>query len=247
MATTPTFGWPTPDDTDLVRDGAAAIRALGDAVDAYSNGGYLFAGIIEYTGSANFVKADPFGTGDIGVRAVRIICVGGGGAGGRAIQNNVGGGGGGAGGTRVAFVTDMSELDASEGVVRGAGSTSTSPGGSSTFGGTKVVGEGGASGGRADTAGQPGGGGAGGGGSATIGEGYRIAGGCGQNGSTIGSGGGGSSHYGGGGRPHRLASGGADGVAAPGIGGGGGGAQRVNVNGNDGNGANGRVFVEVYV
>ena len=33
MATTPTFGWPTPDDTDLVRDGAAAIRALGDAVD----------------------------------------------------------------------------------------------------------------------------------------------------------------------------------------------------------------------
>jgi hypothetical protein len=34
VAVTPTFGWPTPDDTDFVRDGAAAIRALGDAADA---------------------------------------------------------------------------------------------------------------------------------------------------------------------------------------------------------------------
>ena len=31
--TTPNFGWPLPADTDAVRDGAAAIRALGDAVD----------------------------------------------------------------------------------------------------------------------------------------------------------------------------------------------------------------------
>lgn len=34
MSTTPNYGWPTPDDTDLVKDGAAAIRALGDAADA---------------------------------------------------------------------------------------------------------------------------------------------------------------------------------------------------------------------
>lgn len=34
MAITPNFGFPTPDDTDQVSDGAAAIRALGDAVDA---------------------------------------------------------------------------------------------------------------------------------------------------------------------------------------------------------------------
>lgn len=33
MATTPIFNWPTPDDSDLVRDGAAAIRDLGDAID----------------------------------------------------------------------------------------------------------------------------------------------------------------------------------------------------------------------
>lgn len=34
MATTSNYSWPTPDDTDLVRDGAAAIRALGSAADA---------------------------------------------------------------------------------------------------------------------------------------------------------------------------------------------------------------------
>jgi hypothetical protein len=34
MATTPTYSWPIPDDTDLVKDGAKAIRDLGNAVDA---------------------------------------------------------------------------------------------------------------------------------------------------------------------------------------------------------------------
>lgn len=34
MATTTNFGWETPDDTDLVKDGAAAIRTLGSAIDA---------------------------------------------------------------------------------------------------------------------------------------------------------------------------------------------------------------------
>jgi hypothetical protein len=33
MATTTNFGWATPDDTDLVKDGAAAIRTLGSSVD----------------------------------------------------------------------------------------------------------------------------------------------------------------------------------------------------------------------
>ena len=33
MATTTNFGWETPDDTDLVKDGAAAIRTLGQAID----------------------------------------------------------------------------------------------------------------------------------------------------------------------------------------------------------------------
>jgi hypothetical protein len=33
MATTTNFGWTTPNDTDLVKDGAAAIRTLGQAID----------------------------------------------------------------------------------------------------------------------------------------------------------------------------------------------------------------------
>jgi hypothetical protein len=33
MATTTNFGWDTPDDTDLVKDGAAAIRTLGSNID----------------------------------------------------------------------------------------------------------------------------------------------------------------------------------------------------------------------
>ena len=33
MANTTYFGWETPDDTDLVKDGAAAIRTLGQAID----------------------------------------------------------------------------------------------------------------------------------------------------------------------------------------------------------------------
>ena len=32
--TTPNFGWPVPTSTDLVRDGATAIEALGDSIDA---------------------------------------------------------------------------------------------------------------------------------------------------------------------------------------------------------------------
>ena len=32
--TTPNFGWPVPTSTDLVKDGATAIEALGDGVDA---------------------------------------------------------------------------------------------------------------------------------------------------------------------------------------------------------------------
>lgn len=33
MATTTNFGWSTPDNTDLVKDGALAIRTLGSAID----------------------------------------------------------------------------------------------------------------------------------------------------------------------------------------------------------------------
>jgi len=34
MATTTNYAWETPDDTDLVKDGAAAIRTLGSSIDS---------------------------------------------------------------------------------------------------------------------------------------------------------------------------------------------------------------------
>lgn len=34
MATTTNFGWETPDDTDLVKDGALAMRTLGNSIDS---------------------------------------------------------------------------------------------------------------------------------------------------------------------------------------------------------------------
>jgi len=36
--TTPIYGWPVPTSTDLVKDGATAIEALGDAIDATVGG-----------------------------------------------------------------------------------------------------------------------------------------------------------------------------------------------------------------
>jgi hypothetical protein len=39
MATTPEYGWPTPNDSDYVKNGAEAMRNLGDAIDStvYAN------------------------------------------------------------------------------------------------------------------------------------------------------------------------------------------------------------------
>ena len=34
MATTPTYGWETPDDTDYVNQGALAMRTLGNSIDS---------------------------------------------------------------------------------------------------------------------------------------------------------------------------------------------------------------------
>jgi hypothetical protein len=41
MATTPTYSWPIPDNTDLVKDGAEAIRDLGNAIDTTISGTVL--------------------------------------------------------------------------------------------------------------------------------------------------------------------------------------------------------------
>jgi hypothetical protein len=41
MATTTNYGWTTPNDTDLVKDGAAAIRSLGSAIDTTEFNNYI--------------------------------------------------------------------------------------------------------------------------------------------------------------------------------------------------------------
>ena len=38
MANTTSFGWETPDNTDLVKDGALAIRTLGESIDTSFKG-----------------------------------------------------------------------------------------------------------------------------------------------------------------------------------------------------------------
>jgi hypothetical protein len=45
MATTTNYGWTTPNDTDLLKDGAAAIRTLGSSIDStvFTNAGAAIA------------------------------------------------------------------------------------------------------------------------------------------------------------------------------------------------------------
>ena len=45
------FGFPYPEDTDLVRDGASDIENLAEGVNDYLAGGYLYAGTVYFTSS----------------------------------------------------------------------------------------------------------------------------------------------------------------------------------------------------
>ena len=147
------FGFPYPEDTDLVRDGAQDIENLATGVNDYLTGGYLYAGTIYYTSSGNFVKADPFGTGDIGLRAIRVRMVGGGGGGGGAPTTGAGqasiatGGGGACYAERFILA---SALASSETVTVGSGGSggaeganNGSNGGTSEFGAFLTAGGGG--------------------------------------------------------------------------------------------------------
>jgi len=51
--TTPNYGWPVPTSTDYVKDGATAIEALGDAIDAT---------VFGLGGGLTFVKAQTVGS-----------------------------------------------------------------------------------------------------------------------------------------------------------------------------------------
>jgi hypothetical protein len=158
------FGFPYPEDTDLVRDGAQDIENLAEGVNDYLTGGFLYAGTRYYTSSGTFAKADPFGTGDIGLRAIRVRVVGGGGAGGGAILTGAGqvavGSGGQAGGYSESFITNIAGLSATATVTVGAGGSGVSAangaaGGASSFDTTVVVAPGGQGGAGATSAGTP--------------------------------------------------------------------------------------------
>jgi hypothetical protein len=65
MATTTNYGWVTPDDTSLVKDGAAAIRTLGSSVDTTTKAlnPSTTLGDIEYrSATANTNTRLPLGT-----------------------------------------------------------------------------------------------------------------------------------------------------------------------------------------
>jgi hypothetical protein len=65
MATTTNYGWTTPNDTDLVKDGAAAIRTLGSSIDTTTKAlnPSTTLGDIEYRSStANTNTRLPLGT-----------------------------------------------------------------------------------------------------------------------------------------------------------------------------------------
>jgi hypothetical protein len=71
MATTTNYGWTTPDDTSLVKDGASAIRTLGSSIDTSLNNALgtkkaglvllnttSFSGAVSFSLPANTFTAD---------------------------------------------------------------------------------------------------------------------------------------------------------------------------------------------
>lgn len=73
MATTTNYGWTTPDDTALVKDGAAAIRTLGSSIDTTTKNlnPSTTLGDLEYRSStANTNTRIPIGTSGQGLQVV---------------------------------------------------------------------------------------------------------------------------------------------------------------------------------
>ena len=60
MATTTNYGWTTPDDTALVKDGASAIRSLGTSVDTTTKIRGICKNISDIVGLSSIAnKAEP--------------------------------------------------------------------------------------------------------------------------------------------------------------------------------------------
>jgi hypothetical protein len=61
--TTPNYGWPVPTSTDYVKDGATAIEALGDAIDATVFG--LPTGAITLISATTFSGSTSYSVNDV--------------------------------------------------------------------------------------------------------------------------------------------------------------------------------------
>jgi hypothetical protein len=78
MATvTPNYSWPVPTSTDLVKDGATAIEALGDAIDAtvfaLPSGGLTLINTTSFSGVASQAINSVFSATYINYRIVMNI------------------------------------------------------------------------------------------------------------------------------------------------------------------------------
>lgn len=149
MGTTANRGWPYPESSDFVADGATAIENLADAIDASLGEGYAYVETVYFTASGSFTKASyPW------LRAVRLRVLGAGGGGGgigtTTTTQWAGGAGGGSGAYAESFVLEGA-LSASETVTIGAagaggiGANDGTAGGTTTFFGIDCGGGGGGS------------------------------------------------------------------------------------------------------
>ena len=107
-----------------VTSGTFAVDRIPTLPGSKIANGFTYAGTRVFTATGTFSKANPLGTGDIGLRAIYVRMAGGGGGGGGA-QRGVGdvggeGGGGGAGAYAELFRLE-SALSASETVTVGTG------------------------------------------------------------------------------------------------------------------------------
>jgi hypothetical protein len=164
MAITRLSGGLTPADGSDPRTFPAIFNAAADDIEQAEaditalQQGFRYVGTVYFTSDGTFSKANPFGTGDIGLRAIRVRCQGAGGGGG-GVEDTSGGFaacsiGGGGGSYAESFITDIAGLASSVSVTRGAGGaggagTSSGTAGTASSFGSLVVGNGGTGGGRA--------------------------------------------------------------------------------------------------
>lgn len=123
------FGFPYPEATDLVRDGAADIEALADGVNDHLVKGFVFAGVVGRGEDSTFDMNQPFGPSGptLTIRYLRVQIVGGGGGSGGCAATGVGefaissGGNGGEYGIRDYFPSAIVDLPETVDIVVGAG------------------------------------------------------------------------------------------------------------------------------